>query len=387
MSTASSTPAAVPSGGALTPTASSTIKEAPAEEPTESSSQTPTPTGPSYTLENVCQAINGRLVEMFRFYATLHGGPNVFGRELAEAWVSLKSTESTSTILENKLISEQCACANAEACAKQFSVDRDAAHKEIKFIRSQSTTNGASQHKYLTKEVNHAHPEYFVGVQVLQKSHNLYKLLPLIDLSETTLIFNLGERNKDLARRVKHLEKVKTALGSRLRLEDMDSKALALMVEGLELDKIDWDDMSPDPQARCALRAVYKLGLSDGRDEGSLADAIARAKPSSECRAGIDGARAAVISNTFTVYFADCGKKGKSKVKQQRNPIDDENVDFSVMVTLARALLEGAVSVRQFPLQKRYPYHCRRNGRLLLLPLLQFLRRRLSLRPSHRRVI
>ncbi|OWY97792.1 hypothetical protein PHMEG_00031591, partial [Phytophthora megakarya] len=60
----------------------------------------------------------------------------------------------------------------------------------------------------------------------------LHKLLSLTDPTETTLTRKLRERNRDLVRRVKRLEKAKSALGSRLRLEDMDPEALVLMIEG-----------------------------------------------------------------------------------------------------------------------------------------------------------
>ncbi|OWY93623.1 hypothetical protein PHMEG_00036911 [Phytophthora megakarya] len=58
----------------------------------------------------------------------------------------------------------------------------------------------------------------------------------------------------------------------------MDPEALVLMVEGLELDKIDWEALSSDPQTRQALKAVYQVGLEDARDHDTLADDIARAK-------------------------------------------------------------------------------------------------------------
>ncbi|OWY90681.1 hypothetical protein PHMEG_00041083, partial [Phytophthora megakarya] len=131
----------------------------------------------------------------------------------------------------------------------------------------------------LTKEVNHARSEYLVGIQAFKKSHeNLHKILCQTDLKETTLTIKLRERNRDLVRRVKRLEKANSALSSRLRLEDMDPEALVLMVKGLELDKIDWVTLSPDPQTRQALKAIYKIGLEDARDHDTLADDIARAK-------------------------------------------------------------------------------------------------------------
>ncbi|OWY99564.1 hypothetical protein PHMEG_00029413, partial [Phytophthora megakarya] len=228
------------------------------------------------------------------------------GRELAAAQASLKSAEAFCAAMENKIFSEQCARANAETCAQQFSADRDAAHKEIKLVKSREASLNAQisemnaiikshqemydrlenpmqlahhSNELLTKEVNHDRSEYLVEIQAFKKSHeNLHKLLFVTDPTETTLTLKLRERNLDLVRRVKRLEKAYSALGSRLRLQDMDPEALILMVEGLELDKIDWETMAPDPQTRRYLQAVYKLGLSDGGDRDSLADDIARAK-------------------------------------------------------------------------------------------------------------
>ncbi|OWY91371.1 hypothetical protein PHMEG_00040074 [Phytophthora megakarya] len=85
----------------------------------------------------------------------------------------------------------------------------------------------------MTKEVNHGRSEYLVGIQAFKKSHEkLHKLLSHTDPKETTLTSKLRERNRDLVRRVKRLEKANSALSSRLRLEDMDPEALVLMVEG-----------------------------------------------------------------------------------------------------------------------------------------------------------
>ncbi|OWY90537.1 hypothetical protein PHMEG_00041297 [Phytophthora megakarya] len=85
----------------------------------------------------------------------------------------------------------------------------------------------------LTKEVNHGRAEYLVGIQAIKKSHeNLHKILCMTDPKETTLTSKLRERNRDLVRRGKRLEKANSALSSRLRLQDMDPGALVLMVEG-----------------------------------------------------------------------------------------------------------------------------------------------------------
>ncbi|OWZ01974.1 hypothetical protein PHMEG_00026548 [Phytophthora megakarya] len=107
---------------------------------------------------------------------------------------------------------------------------------------------------------------------------SLHKILCQTDPKETTLTSKLRERNRDLVRRVKRLEKANSALSSRLRLEDMDPEALVLMVEGFDLDKIDWETLAPDSQTRRALKTVYKIGLEDGRDHDTLTDDIARAK-------------------------------------------------------------------------------------------------------------
>ncbi|OWZ03791.1 hypothetical protein PHMEG_00024419 [Phytophthora megakarya] len=174
------------------------------------------------------------------------------GRELAAAQASLQSAEASRTVMENKLFSEQCARANAETRAQQFSADRDTAHNEIKLVKSREASLNAQisemnavikshqemydrlenrmqlalcSNEILTKEVNHGRSEYLVGIQAFKMSHeNLHKLLFHTD--------TLRERNRDLVRRVKRLEKANLALSSRLRLEDMNPEALVLMVEG-----------------------------------------------------------------------------------------------------------------------------------------------------------
>ncbi|OWY98383.1 hypothetical protein PHMEG_00030867 [Phytophthora megakarya] len=199
--------------------------------------------------------MDGRLAEMLRFYATLPCDPNI-----PAAQAALKSAEASRTVMENKLFSEQCALANAETWAQQFSADRDAAHKEIKLVKSREASLNVQisemnavvkshqemydrlenrfqlalrSNELLTKEVNHGRSEYLVGIQAFKKSHeNLHKILCQTDPKETTLTSKLRERNRDLVRQVKHLEKANSALSSRLRLEDMDAEALVLMVEG-----------------------------------------------------------------------------------------------------------------------------------------------------------
>ncbi|OWY94641.1 hypothetical protein PHMEG_00035574, partial [Phytophthora megakarya] len=173
---------------------------------------------------------------------------------------SCGSSVASRAAMENKFFSEQCARANAETWAQQFSADREAAHKEIKTVKScEASLNvqisemnaviKSHQEMYerlenrmqlahrcndiLSKEVNHARSEYLVGIQAFKKSHeNLHKFLSLTDRTETTLTLKLRSRNRDLVRRVQRLEKVNSALSSRLRLEDMDPEALVRMVEG-----------------------------------------------------------------------------------------------------------------------------------------------------------
>ncbi|OWY94996.1 hypothetical protein PHMEG_00035123, partial [Phytophthora megakarya] len=182
------------------------------------------------------------------------------GRELAAAQAALKSAEAFRTVIENKLFAKQCARANAETWAQQFSADRDAAHNEIKLVKSREASLNVQisemnavikSHQEMydrlenrfqlalrsneipTKEVNHGRAEYLVGIQAFKKSHeDLHKILCQTDPKETTLTIKLCERNRDLVRRIKRLEKANSALSSRLRLEDMDPEALVLMVEG-----------------------------------------------------------------------------------------------------------------------------------------------------------
>ncbi|OWZ07606.1 hypothetical protein PHMEG_00019979 [Phytophthora megakarya] len=332
--------------------------------------------------------MDGRLAKMLRFYATLHWGPNVRGRtnfkrrldaaryfedvllcsepvpadtlteverELAAAQASLKSAEASRTLMENKLFSEQCARANAETWAQQFSADRDAAYKEIELVKSREASLNAQinemngmikshlemydrlenrmqmvfrSNKILTKEVNHGLFEYLVGFQAFKKSHeNLHKHQSHTDPKETTLTSKLRKRNRDLVRRVKRLEKANSSFSSRLRLEDMDPEPLVLMVEGFELDQIDW--------------------FGDVRDHDTLADDIARTKVRfAEIRAEkqrkAEEAAAAGPSQSSTVPAAHSppastppappvsgGKKGKGKTKRRRTGSDDEDVDFA----------------------------------------------------------
>ncbi|OWY99493.1 hypothetical protein PHMEG_00029494, partial [Phytophthora megakarya] len=198
--------------------------------------------------------------------------------ELAAAQASLKPTEASRTVMENKLISEQCARANAETWAQQCSAGPDAAHKEIKLVKSREASLNVQISDM--NSVIKSHQEMYDRLEnrfqlALRSNETLTKE---VNRSEDSLTFKLRERNRDLVRRVKRLEKANSALSSRLRLEDMDPEALVLMVEGFELDKVDWETLARDSQTRRALKAVYKIGLEDGRDHDTLADDIARAK-------------------------------------------------------------------------------------------------------------
>ncbi|OWY99810.1 hypothetical protein PHMEG_00029128 [Phytophthora megakarya] len=287
--------------------------------------------------------------------------------------------------MENKLFVEQCARANAETWAQPFSADRDASHKEIKLVKSReaslnvqtSEMNAAIKrhqemydrlenrfqlalrsNEILTKEVNHGRAEYLGRIQAFKKSHeNPHKILCQTDPKETTLTIKLRERNRDLVCRVKRLEKANSVLSSRLRLEDMDPEALVLMVEGLELDKIDWVTLSPDPQTRQALNAIYKIELEDDRDHDTLTVDIARAKVrfaeiradkqhKAEEAAGLPAppplmvtvlvtvvdcssrSLAACLHSSYSTSFQWEEKQSKGKAKRQRTGSDDEDVDF-----------------------------------------------------------
>ncbi|OWZ19785.1 hypothetical protein PHMEG_0005906 [Phytophthora megakarya] len=199
-------PAADPSSA--TPLASPSLSEERICELLNTSSQ--------YTLESVCKAMDGRLAEMLRVYVTLHWRPNV-----RCPWKEVTFVKSRETALKTQI---------GEMIAQEI----------------------------LTKEVNHARSEYLAGVQAFKTSHdNLLKLQSLTDLSKTTLALKLRERNRDLVRRVKRLEKTNSALISRLRLEDMDPEGHVLMVEAdLEVDKIDWDAMCLDLQTRRTLQTI-----------------------------------------------------------------------------------------------------------------------------------
>ncbi|OWY98770.1 hypothetical protein PHMEG_00030383, partial [Phytophthora megakarya] len=324
--------------------------------------------------ESVCQALDGRLAEMLRFYAILHWGPNVrcqVGRELAATQASLKSAEASHTVMENKLSSEQCAHANAETLAQQFSADRDPAHKEVKLVKSREASLNAQisemnaaikshqemydrlenrmqlalrSNEILTKEVNHGRSEYLVGIPAFEKSHeNLHKLLSHTDPKETTLTLELRERNRDLVRRVKRLEKANSG---------MDPEALIVLVEGFELDKIDWELWLPilrlavrfaeiraekqrkaeETAAAAGLPAPPPLMVSVPGDGNSNAAAVSLTVNPADWAARLSLAmlNQARLRRHLRLNLQDLsgGKKGKGKAKRRRTGSDDEDVDF-----------------------------------------------------------
>ncbi|OWZ01038.1 hypothetical protein PHMEG_00027651 [Phytophthora megakarya] len=200
-----------------------------------------------YTLENACQAMDGRLAEMLRFYATLHWGvvaqiSSVDWMTHAAAQASLKSAEASRTVME--ILGAREASLNVQISEMNAVIK---SHQEMYDRLENWMQLALCSNEILTKEVNHGRSEYL-----------------------------LRERNRYLVRRVKRLEKANSSLSSRLRLEDMDPEALVLMVE--------------DSQTRRALKALYKIGLEDGRDHDTLADDIARAKVRfAEIRADFSG--------------------------------------------------------------------------------------------------
>ncbi|OWY93012.1 hypothetical protein PHMEG_00037740 [Phytophthora megakarya] len=123
--------------------------------------------------------------------------------------------------MENKLFSEH----EMNAVIKSHQEKYDRLENRFQFaLRS---------NEILTKGVNHGRSEYLVWIQAFKKSHeNRHKILCQTDPKETTLTPKRRERNRDVVRRVKRLEKANSALSSRLRLEDMDPEALGLMVDG-----------------------------------------------------------------------------------------------------------------------------------------------------------
>ncbi|OWY95077.1 hypothetical protein PHMEG_00035022 [Phytophthora megakarya] len=219
-----------------------------------------------YTLENVCQAMDGRLAEMVRFYATLHWGPNVRGRtnfkrrldavrSFADVLMYSQQVPADAlTEVGRELPAAQASLKSAEASrsAQKFSADRDATHNEIKLVKSREASLNVQisemnavikSHQEMYDRLENRMQFALRSNEILTKERSrsptrIRKLLSHTDPKATTLTCKLREGNRDLVRRVKGLEKVNSALSSRLRLEVMDPEALVLMVEGFELDKL-----------------------------------------------------------------------------------------------------------------------------------------------------
>ncbi|OWZ09421.1 hypothetical protein PHMEG_00017876 [Phytophthora megakarya] len=189
----------------------------------------------------------------------------------------------------------------------------------------------------LTKEVNHGRFEYLVGIQALKKSHeDLHKLLSHTDPKRTTLTLKLRERNRDLVRRVKRLEKANSALS-------------------FELAKIEWETLTPESQIR--LRFAEMRAEKQYKAEEETAAAGLPAPPpvmvssDFERSAGFGGSFCSVADH-FTVALLHVnwasGRRHrrwvhlkfcavfcctyrtitKGKAKRRRTGSDDEDVEF-----------------------------------------------------------
>ncbi|OWZ10802.1 hypothetical protein PHMEG_00016280 [Phytophthora megakarya] len=378
-----------------------------------------------YTLESVCQAMDDRLAKMLRFYATLHWAPNVrgrtnfkrrldavqsfedvvicsepvpadaltgVGRELAAVQASLKSAEASRTVTESKLFSEQCDIKLVKSREASLNVrisETNAvikSHQEIYDRLENRMQLALRSNEILTKEVNHGRSEYLVGIQAFKKSHeNLHKLLSHTDSKEITLTSKPRERNRDLVRRVKRLEKANSALSSRLRLEDMGPEALVLMVEDTPCSEgrlQDWfggHDTLADDIARAKVRFAEIRAEKQREDEEAAAAAglpappplmagfsapqlsVATATPSTSRSLAITRTGPPVVvtnagsstssappsaapagssqssavppvhsspASTPPAPPVSGGKKGKGKAKRRHTSSDDEDVDF-----------------------------------------------------------
>ncbi|OWZ02312.1 hypothetical protein PHMEG_00026146, partial [Phytophthora megakarya] len=241
------------------------------------------------------------------------------------AQAALKSAEASRTVIENKLFAELCARANAETWAQQFSADRDAAHKEIKLVKSREASLNVqiSEMNVVIKRHQDMYDRLENRFQLALRSNEILTK----EVNHGPSEYLLRERNRDLVRRVKRLEKANSALSSRLRLEDMDPEALVLMVEGLDLDKIDWETLSPDPQTRRALKAVYKVRLEDARNHDTLPTTSPARKFGPSQSSAVPPAHSPPAS-TPPAPPVSGGKKGKGKAKRRRTGSDDEDVDF-----------------------------------------------------------
>ncbi|OWZ08222.1 hypothetical protein PHMEG_00019268 [Phytophthora megakarya] len=255
--------APAPPAAARASTTSTVIEEVPAEEPTELASRTPTPPMPppsaappvidkiaedpdsfgdsdsgsdspsapslateaeericellntswQYTLESVCQAIVSRLAEMLRFYATLLWEPNDRGR------TAFKRRLDAARSFEDVIMYSEPISADAlteigrelaEAPTSLKSTEATRAKMEFKFVRSH---------------------EVALNTHISKMNAVIKGRQAMYDRLENRL--HLAHRSSEIQRgaSVKRLEKAKSALGSRIRLKDMDPEALVPMVE------------------------------------------------------------------------------------------------------------------------------------------------------------
>ncbi|OWZ12913.1 hypothetical protein PHMEG_00013854 [Phytophthora megakarya] len=161
-----------------------------------------------------------------------------------------------------------------------------------------------------------------------------------------TLTLKIRERNRDLVRQVKRLEKANTALGLRLRLEDMDSEALGLMVEDdfqfrLELDKIDWKNIFKHHATDFQFSFKYRVVIG-GAYVLAIPFAFMRAGPPlvvTGTELGLSSASSASQSgelksstvpprHSSPVSTPPAPPASSGKTNRRRNASDDEDVDF-----------------------------------------------------------
>ncbi|OWZ09687.1 hypothetical protein PHMEG_00017573, partial [Phytophthora megakarya] len=265
------------------------------------------------------------------------------------------SAEASRAVMENKPFTEQCARANAETWAQQCSADRDAAHKEIKLVKSREASLDVQisqmnavikshqemydrlenrfqlalrSNEILTKEVNHGRSEYLVWIQEVPRES------PQASVSHQSegdhLTSKLRERNRELVRRVKRLEKANSALSSRLRLEDMDPEALVLMVEvssESESESSSYQDSSTsesveaheDEQSELSKLRPESQCLEDSLDD--ILDAPAPASSSvARSHAGEASTKAKSKAKPASEAKADSKSSPKSKKKVSPKP-------------------------------------------------------------------
>ncbi|OWY99409.1 hypothetical protein PHMEG_00029588 [Phytophthora megakarya] len=160
----------------------------------------------------------------------------------------------------------------------------------------------------LTKEENHARSEYL--------------LMSLTAPTDTTLTLKLREHHRDLVRRVKRLEKDTSALGSRLRLEDMVPEALVLMVDNR--------DSLADDIARANVRfSDIRAEKLHKAEEAAAAAGLPVPSPLTvSSQASTASPAPSPPASTPPTRPVSGGKKGKGKAKRQRTGSDNEDVDF-----------------------------------------------------------